>query len=735
MMLPAVRPQVLRRRLQLSALTTLLLAAAPLSAQEVTPAIVVGDTVSGQLSNDDRRNDQRSTFEDRYVFEGVAGQTVIVRMQAQWDSYLFLYGPDGQLVMSDDDSGGNLQARIVTTLATSGPFTVVATSFSENTGPYTVSVAALDNAEIVWQPLAEGTLTIPPSESPAMTMPTLEPATGWTFEATAGERLRIRVHTPGAAPFLRLIQPSGLPYERVLNAYAPYDGSESGALVLDSPETGTWRVVLSAWAPLSGPASITLTRNVVPAEPIAVSPGATLAGVFSDESAVGTAGEPLVSYRVEVRAGQRISVQPLDESGPVHVQLRDPTGALVGVGGGGMPMPYHSHSTMYPGDMMPYGESPGGAAAAAAIAGTWQVDVSPPPGVMMAQGAFQLALEVTNPPRLRTERLRLDRETAGTLQDGDAFPAVGFGYVDLYELELSAGQQVTTTLRAGAEGPASISVISPLGHTVASGYTPTSGSSVLQVPASVAGKYLVQIGSSQPGSVSYTLVATQGTPATRPALQLGVPITSAFSEQDPAAPFSWQTGHAWPFEVATTGLYQLRMDSSSIDPVLDLYRDGVQIASNDDAEGLNSRITTRLTPGAYVVLARSFSDGAVGPYTLAVNAMEATSPQPVVLSSAGSYAGQVTNSVIPRPDTNERWVPHTLTLAAGQSVTLHVDYLGSDGSFAIYGADGADVAGSPHYVGMEGMRIPLSATRETTYTIVVVGYDWALPMDYTLVVR
>lgn len=75
-----------------------------------------------------------------------AGVTYVISMNSNaFDSYLRLEYPIGRTVAEDDDSGGNLNARIVYRPSVSGLHRIVATSFKANaTGPFQLIVQELD---------------------------------------------------------------------------------------------------------------------------------------------------------------------------------------------------------------------------------------------------------------------------------------------------------------------------------------------------------------------------------------------------------------------------------------------------------------------------------------------------------------------------------------------------------------------------------------------------------------
>jgi hypothetical protein len=58
----------------------------------------------------------------------------------QFDPFLYLEDADGKIVAADDDSGGNLNARIVFQPRRSGEFRIIASTLTPATGPFTLTV-------------------------------------------------------------------------------------------------------------------------------------------------------------------------------------------------------------------------------------------------------------------------------------------------------------------------------------------------------------------------------------------------------------------------------------------------------------------------------------------------------------------------------------------------------------------------------------------------------------------
>ena len=100
-------------------------------------------------------------YRARYFFNGTAGQRVsISHSSAAFDSFLYLLGPDGAILASDDDGGNGTNSRIPSTglfsLPVSGVFVIEATTFASGaTGAFTV---LLETAPTILAPTANQTV-------------------------------------------------------------------------------------------------------------------------------------------------------------------------------------------------------------------------------------------------------------------------------------------------------------------------------------------------------------------------------------------------------------------------------------------------------------------------------------------------------------------------------------------------------------------------------------------------
>ncbi len=129
------------------------------SSQPLTPPIYllealrplrVGDEVAGSLQRGDGQNFKDGSYLDLYLVRGVSGERLTLELDSNaFDAMMLLFDAFGNLVASDDDSGGNSNALLEYTLPAAGNYLVVATSWSASEGSYTLR--RLDPAAILAQ--------------------------------------------------------------------------------------------------------------------------------------------------------------------------------------------------------------------------------------------------------------------------------------------------------------------------------------------------------------------------------------------------------------------------------------------------------------------------------------------------------------------------------------------------------------------------------------------------------
>ena len=76
-----------------------------------------------------------------HVYRMTAEKTYTIDLISPWDNFLRLENAQGQQLAQDDDSGGNLNARIVFRAPQDGWYRIIVTSFAAGaSGNYTLKV-------------------------------------------------------------------------------------------------------------------------------------------------------------------------------------------------------------------------------------------------------------------------------------------------------------------------------------------------------------------------------------------------------------------------------------------------------------------------------------------------------------------------------------------------------------------------------------------------------------------
>jgi len=108
-----------------------------LSLLPVQGTLEIGDQIEGRLSESDFELQGRLV--QAFDFEAPQSAPITIDVMSDaFDSYVYLIGPDGTQLDSDDDAGGGCNARISTFLPSAGRYIIVATSLSGAGGEFTL---------------------------------------------------------------------------------------------------------------------------------------------------------------------------------------------------------------------------------------------------------------------------------------------------------------------------------------------------------------------------------------------------------------------------------------------------------------------------------------------------------------------------------------------------------------------------------------------------------------------
>ena len=115
---------------------------------------------TGVLDEGDTIGD-RGSAEDTYEFYASEGQMLRITMDSEeFDTFLRLRGPNGDVIaLNDDRPGGGVNSQIDSRAPTTGRYTAVAGTYSQELGTYVIGIETI-----------EGAPTTPPSTQQAFTL-------------------------------------------------------------------------------------------------------------------------------------------------------------------------------------------------------------------------------------------------------------------------------------------------------------------------------------------------------------------------------------------------------------------------------------------------------------------------------------------------------------------------------------------------------------------------------------
>ncbi len=182
---------------------------------------------------------------DDFTFEGLSGQVVLITMNkpagSALDSFVELYRPDGRLLGSNDDGGGNRNARLQSTLPVNGIYRIRAKAYRSSVGAYqlSASLAAGDSDDFRWIAFGQ---TLSGAISPASDRDT------HYISVAQGRQLRVRMNrtlttTNTFDPFLELYSPTGVR----LQTNDDSGGNPNALISYKAPATGVYRIVARSY--------------------------------------------------------------------------------------------------------------------------------------------------------------------------------------------------------------------------------------------------------------------------------------------------------------------------------------------------------------------------------------------------------------------------------------------------------------------------------------------------------
>lgn len=180
-----------------------------------------------------------------WTLRATAGQIIQIDMRsAAFDAYMVLQDSAGRFVSADDNGGGGTNARIVHQVTAPGLYRVLARSFGESLGAYTIRLGepSAGTEGIVGQARrgAEFTGTLGASDPRERD----RPYQVWLIDIAAGDSLTIDLRSDAFDTILRIQDSRG----RNLAENDDVDGELHSRIAMRFTEAGTYRLVATAFS-------------------------------------------------------------------------------------------------------------------------------------------------------------------------------------------------------------------------------------------------------------------------------------------------------------------------------------------------------------------------------------------------------------------------------------------------------------------------------------------------------
>ena len=297
--------------------------------------IKVGSSASGSLADQDARMRGNRGPYQVWTLRGQRGQRLVIDMtSSSFDTYLYLRDSDGFLLGHDDDSGDDNNARVRTILPRNGSYRIIATSFGQTArGDYTLAVSEWPAPEA---PSAGNAQTIAVGETKDGLLEPGDEFSGdgpyqdrWTFEAQAGERVRIEMQSTDVDSYLIVLGPDG----QVVATNDDASGRDASVVLRttagrhtvlattfgDAPRVGAYRVKLSA---VSG-------EFAEPGQVQEITDGQTRDGQLEAGDSTTANGSYVDVYRFRASRAGTVTIDLTSTEFDPYLTLQDSTGSTL----------------------------------------------------------------------------------------------------------------------------------------------------------------------------------------------------------------------------------------------------------------------------------------------------------------------------------------------------------------------------------------------------------------------
>ena len=524
------------------------------------PVIAYNDIKEGQLVE--------AGASEAWRIEAQAGERLNLVVNGQFDSYLELYGPDHELIASNDDNGGSLNAALFDVQITqAGPHTILVRGFGQATGNYALALTG-------GHPTASGG-----SLNSGDIRAVILSAKGTKWHYTGQQGTYLTITTAGATgidPYLSLYGPDG----RLLISDDD-SGVDLNAELYEFqlPSDGLYTLQARTISE-TGPVTLTLTSSAKLAGGGVIKPGQVQRGNL-------TLGRPH-HWTFTGQVGQAISIGLASTAFDTFLELRDSQDGIL------IENDDFADSTdsLIDRFILPIDDT-----YTIVVRGLGEDD----------SGAYDLSLEAIEIP------------TGGgpLTTDAPIEAALLPGYVDNWFFEAEAGSFITIT-STSTQLDTYLELYDQAGNLLLE--DDDSGgdlnAALIEVPVESSGEYQVVVrsakdGENEGGVYEVSLMVSEATTAPNQ-LQSGdlQTVTLEPGEQ-----------HTWTFTASRGNFVSIQMASDTLDTHLSLYNsDDTLLTLNDDYIGVQAAIVNYeiLEDDEFRVVARTYSANESGEYTISL---------------------------------------------------------------------------------------------------------------------
>jgi hypothetical protein len=259
--------------------------------------LAVGQEESGSLTDDDVLSSGGSRVQ-AWTLRTSLGEELQVDLRSDdFDAFLYVVGPGLNEGLGDDDGGSGLNSRVCFVPEQPGEYRVVASSLDAGTGAFTITAAETNGScggavrateidDLTQFPLEGRSITVGDESTGSLTDSDAtflgSPTQAWAAQGSAGAPFSVDLISDDFDAFLTVLGPG-------LDEYVTNDdgaGRCDSRISLTFPESGEYRVIVSALGVGTGAYRLIARERPGPASPEFCDPPAEAGGLGDDDEYV-----------------------------------------------------------------------------------------------------------------------------------------------------------------------------------------------------------------------------------------------------------------------------------------------------------------------------------------------------------------------------------------------------------------------------------------------------------------